>query len=142
MEDFSKYNEDFFLFLEAGFIAINQADEGSAVKLFKTCELLQPENTLPTIALGYMHIHKLELKEAEEIFKKVLEKEPDNEIAQTFLGIALSFSPKTLGEGSTLLKGSAKSATDHDVKKAAKSSLDFVERFIKQDSNSNTHKTN
>ena len=57
MEDLKKYEEDFFLFLEAGFIAINQADEDSAVKLFKTCELLQPENPLIKIGFGYLHLH-------------------------------------------------------------------------------------
>ena len=64
MEDLKKYEEDFFLFLEAGFIAINQADEDSAVKLLKTCELMQPENPLIKIGFGYLHLHKLELKQA------------------------------------------------------------------------------
>ena len=132
MENFSKYNEDFFLFLEAGFIALNQADEDSAIKLFKTCQLLQPENTLSEVAMGYMHIHKLELKKAEDVLKKVLEKEPENEMAKTFLGIALSFSSKTLDEGETLLKETAKECSDEDIKKSAKVSLDFVDRFVKQ----------
>ena len=63
MEDLSKYDDDFFLFLEAGFIAINQADEDAAVKLFKACELLRPENSLIKVGMGYMHLHKLELNE-------------------------------------------------------------------------------
>ena len=139
MENFSKYNEDFFLFLEAGFIAINQADEDSATKLFKTCKLLQPENTLPEVALGYMHIHKLELKEAKEIFNKVLEKEPEHEMAKAFLGIALSFSPKTLDEGESLLNETVKECSDNDVKKTAKVSLDFVKRFVKSQGKQHPH---
>ena len=87
-----------------------------------------------------MHIHKLELKEAEEIFKKVLEKDPENEMAKTFLGIALSFSQKTISEGEALLKESAKKASDDDIKKTAKVSLDFVERFVKSEAKRNPHK--
>ena len=91
MGDLSEYDEDFFLFLEAGFMAINQADEDAALKMFKACKLLRPENTLTTIGLGYLHLHKLELKAAIEYFRTILVQEPDNAMAQTFLGIALSY---------------------------------------------------
>ncbi|NGX51536.1 MAG: hypothetical protein K1060chlam2_01405, partial [Chlamydiae bacterium] len=93
MEDLSKYDDDFFLFLEAGFMAVNQADEDAAVKLFKACELLREENSLCKIGMGYMNLHKLELKTACQYFDEVLKKEPDNDMAQTFLGIAYALSP-------------------------------------------------
>ena len=131
MEDLSKYDHDFFLFLEAGFIAINQADEDAAVKLFKACELLRPENSLSRIGIGYMHLHKLELKAACQYFEEVLLKEPDNEMAQTFLGIALSLTPDQVAKGEKFLEKSAKSASDSHVKKVANTSLDFVEHFVK-----------
>ena len=51
MEDLSKYDEDFFLFLEAGFIAINQADE-DATKMFKACELSGLRTTYTKSAWG------------------------------------------------------------------------------------------
>ena len=54
MEDLSKYDEDFFLFLEGGFVAINQADENSAVKLFKACGQLRPENPMIKVGMGYL----------------------------------------------------------------------------------------
>ncbi|WP_420422054.1 tetratricopeptide repeat protein [Simkania sp.] len=132
MEDLKKYEEDFFLFLEAGFIAINQADEDSAVKLLKTCELMQPENPLIKIGFGYLHLHKLELKQACEYFEEVLRIDPGNEMATTFLGIALSLTPDKVSKGEQMLEKSAKDSSDSQVKKVANTTLDFVEQFVKK----------
>jgi predicted Zn-dependent protease len=132
MEDLSKYDEDFFLFLEAGFIAINQADEDAALKIFKACELLRPDNTLITVGLGYLHLHKLELRDAIKCFRTVTTKEPDNTMAQAFLGIALSLTPDQATEGKQVLEQAAKNSTDADVKKVANTTLDFVDEFVKK----------
>ncbi len=132
MEDLSKYDEDFFLFLEAGFIAINQADEDAAIKMFKACELLRPDNSLTTVGLGYLHLHKLELKTAIDYFRAVITKEPDNEMAQTFLGIALSLTPDQVTEGEKVLEKTAKNSSDSQVKKVANTTLDFVDEFVKK----------
>ncbi|MCB1085024.1 MAG: SctF chaperone SctG [Chlamydiia bacterium] len=132
MEDLSKYDEDFFLFLEAGFIAINQADEDAAVKMFKACELLRPDNSLIQLGMGYLHLHKLELKAAVKHFEDVIAKEPDNEMAQTFLGIALSLTPDQVAKGEKILKKTSKSASDAEVKKVSNTTLDFVEHFVKK----------
>ena len=132
MEDLKKYEEDFFLFLEAGFIAINHADEDSAVKLLKTCELLQPENPLIKIGFGYLHLHKLELKQACEYFEEVLRIDPGNEMATTFLGIALSLTPDKVSKGEQILEKSARDSSDSQVKKVANTTLDFVEQFVKK----------
>lgn len=132
MEDLKKYDEDFFLFLEAGFIAINQADEDAAVKMFKACEMLRPENTLTQVGMGYMHLHKLELKSAIQYFEDVLAKEPDNEMARTFLGIALSLTPDQASKGEEVLEKAAKGSADSHVKKVANTTLDFVEHFVKK----------
>lgn len=132
MEDLKKYDEDFFLFLEAGFIAINMAEEDSAVKLFKTCELLQPENPLIKIGFGYLHLHKLELKQACEYFEEVLRIEPGHEMATTFLGVAMSLTPDQVSKGEQILEKSAKNSSDTQVKKVANTTLDFVEQFVKK----------
>ncbi len=132
MEDLSKYDEDFFLFLEAGFIAINQADEDAALKMFKACELLRPENSLTTVGLGYLHLHKLELKVAIEHFRNVITKEPDNSMAQTFLGIALSLTPDQVTEGEKVLENAVKNSSDSQIKKVANTTLDFVDEFVKK----------
>jgi tetratricopeptide (TPR) repeat protein len=103
MSKLDQFKEDFVLLLEAGFIAVNQADEDSAIKLFKAAEQLQPKNILPTIGLGYLHLHKLELTSAIKMFKQALKIEPNNEMAKTFLGIAMTFSSSQLAEGEKLL---------------------------------------
>jgi predicted Zn-dependent protease len=132
MEDLAKYDKDFFLFLEAGFIAINQADEDAAQKMFKACQLLRPDNTLITVGLGYLHLHKLELKSAIQYFKEVIDKEPNNVMAQTFMGIAMSLTPDQVKEGEKILEKAAKNTTDADVKKVANTTLDFVDTFVKK----------
>ncbi|MCB1107524.1 MAG: SctF chaperone SctG [Chlamydiia bacterium] len=132
MEDLAKYDEDFFLFLEAGFIAINQADEDAAVKMFKACEMLRPENPLIKVGLGYLHLHKLELKIAIQYFEEVLSKEPDNELAKTFKGLAMTLTPDQVTEGEKVLEETMKSTKDSQVKKVANTSLEFVEQFVKK----------
>jgi tetratricopeptide (TPR) repeat protein len=132
MERLEKYKKDFILFLEAGFIAINQADEDSAIKLFKAAEILDPKNNLIKIGQGYLHLHKLELKQAIDVFEGVLKKEPGNEMAKTFLGIALSWTPTDTMKGEKLLTETTKSK-DEPIKKLSMTALDFVEKFIKKE---------
>lgn len=132
MTHLEKYKKDFFLFLEGGFIAINQADEDSAIKLFKAAEILDPKNSLIKIGLGYLHLHKLELKAAIDTFEAVLKKEPQNEMAKTFLGIALSWTPTDTMKGEKLLAETKKSK-DSSIKTLSKSALDFVDKFIKKE---------
>lgn len=127
-----KYKEDYIVFAEAGFIAINQADEDAAIKLFKAAELLDPDNALPKIGMGYMHLCKLELKQAAKIFQDILDKDPHNDMAKAFLGISLSLNPKELDHGEKVLMQTAKEAHDPMVKDLAKNALDFVEKFVKK----------
>lgn len=124
--------DDFVLFVEAGFIAINQADEDSALKLFRASELLSSESSLPQVGFGYLHLHKLELKQAIEIFEKVLAKEPDNEMARTLLGVALSFSPDKATQGEKMLSQAAQASSDPTIKRAANDAISFVDAFVKK----------
>jgi hypothetical protein len=126
-----EYKEDFILFLEAGFIAVNQADEDAAVKLFKASELLEPTNMLSRIGMGYLHLHKLELKQAIEDFEYVLQKEPNNSMAKAFLGICKTMTPREVLEGEKLLVEAEKSE-DKEVKKLSTVALDFVDKFVKK----------
>ena len=131
MPSWKKYKEDFILLLEAGFIAVNQADEDSARKLFKAAELLDPQNPLPKIGFGYLHLHKLELKQAITAFEEVLHKDPHNDMAKAFLGLAMSMQPSSLEKGEKLLEQTLHS-NDPMIKKLSDTSIDFVERFIKK----------
>lgn len=125
-----KYKEDFILLAEAGFIAVNQADEDAALKLFKAAELLDANNVLPKIGFGYLHLHKLELKQAVKCFEEVLEKDPHNDMAKAFMGLCLSMMPNTINKGEKILEQSLKSK-DPLIKQMAGSALDFVDKFVK-----------
>ena len=132
MADLNKFKDHFILLVEAGFIAVNQADEDAAVKLFKASQLLKPENTLPKVGLGYMHLCKLELKAACRMFEEVLAKEPENEMAKTFLGLSLSLTPNEVAKGEKILEESAKKSHDPQIKGLASTAIDFVEKFVKK----------
>ena len=131
-KNLEQYKEDFFLLLEGGFIAIKNADEDSALKLFRACELLNPESTFPNIGLGYMHLCKLELKQAAALFTKVIEKEPTNEMAKTFLGIVLSMNPTEMTKGEKILNETSSHSSDPELKKLSNIALNFVENHIKK----------
>ncbi|MCH9612001.1 MAG: hypothetical protein S4CHLAM102_04830 [Chlamydiia bacterium] len=130
-QSISNYKEDFILFVEAGFIAVKYADEDSALKLFKAAEILNEKSQLPKVGYGYLHMCKLELKQAALRFREVLEKEPDNTMAETFLGICLSWTPDQMTEGEKILEKNAKESDDTGIRGLAKSALDFVDRFVK-----------
>lgn len=127
-----KTKDQFLLLAEAGFIAINQADEDAAIKLFKASELLDPDNVLPRIGMGYMHLCKLELKQAAKIFEEILTKDPHNEMARAFLGLSLSLNPAEISKGEKVLEEAAHQSKDPMVKNLATSSLEFVEKFVKK----------
>lgn len=131
MANWKKYKEDFILMLEAGFIAVNQADEDAAVKLFRAAELLDPENVLPRVGRGYLHLHKLELKQACKAFEDVLHKEPKNEMAKAFLGLCTGMMPNQADKGEKILEQTTKSK-DPGIKQLAHTAIDFIEKFVKK----------
>jgi predicted TPR repeat methyltransferase len=130
--DLKQYKEHFITMVEAGFIAVNQADEDSALKLFKASELLAPDNVLPKIGMGYLHLCKLELKQACKIFDEVLAKDPNNEMAKAFLGLSFSLNPAELAKGEAILQETNQKAKDPMVKSLASSAMDFVQKFVKK----------
>jgi hypothetical protein len=133
---FKNCDKDYFLLLEAGFVAVNQTDEDSAMKLFMAAQALRPKNVFPEIGYGYMHMCKLELKQAEEMFTKVLEKEPMNEMAHSFLGICKSMIPGKTTEGEKILEKVDKSTKDTDIKELISRAHEFIDTFVKKESSS------
>ncbi len=127
-----KFKDDYITLVEAGFIAVNQADEDAAVKLFRAAGLLRPDNTFPQVGLGYLHLCKLELKEACRYFEEVLKKEPANEMAKAFLGLTLSLTPHKIDEGEKVLIAAAKEAKDPTVKQLAEDTIQFVEKYLRK----------
>lgn len=127
-----KYKDDFALLLEAGFIASNQADEDAAVKLFKASQVLNPDNQLPKIGFGYVHLLKLELKQATDRFEDVLKKEPMNYMAQALLGLSFALTTKEVAKGEKLLHEALTKTDDASVKNMASTALEFVEKYVKK----------
>lgn len=130
--DLNKYKPHFIVMVEAGFIAVNQADEDSAVKLFKAASLLDSKNLLPKIGIGYLHLCKLELKQACKLFDEILAEDPHNEMAKTFLGLSMSLNPAEVAKGEKILEESAQKTKDPMVKSLASSAIEFVEKFVKK----------
>jgi tetratricopeptide (TPR) repeat protein len=128
-----KYKEDFILLAEAGFIAVNMADEDAAIKLFRAAELLDTDNILPKLGRGYLHLHKMELKQAVKCFEEVLELDPKNDMAKAFMGLSLSMMPTSVTKGEKILEQTLKSK-DPMVKEMAGTAIDFVEKYIKKPS--------
>ncbi|NGX59409.1 MAG: hypothetical protein KR126chlam3_00560 [Chlamydiae bacterium] len=132
MADLQQFKDHFILLCEAGFIAVNQADEDAAMKLFKASEMLKPDNTLPMVGEGYLHLMKLELKQACRAFDEVIAIEPRNEMAKAFLGLSYALTATEVAKGEKILEDTAKTAEDKQVKKLADAALEFVEKFIKK----------
>lgn len=130
--DNQKYKHHFITMVEAGFIAVNQADEDSAIKLFKAASLLNPDHFLSKVGFGYLHLCKLELKQAVKYFNEVLEKDPENEMCKAFLGLSLSLNPSEVSQGEELLEETNKTAKDPMIKNLASSALNFVSKFVKK----------
>ncbi|HSX03507.1 MAG TPA: SctF chaperone SctG [Rhabdochlamydiaceae bacterium] len=132
MASLQKFKDHFFLLCEAGFVAVNQADEDAAVKLFRASALINPASTLPKIGMGYMHMMKLELKQAIKIFDEIMAIEPHNDMAKAFLGICYALTTSEVAKGEKILEQSAQKAEDPMIKKLAVTALDFVEKFVKK----------
>lgn len=127
-----KFKDSYILLVEAGFIAVNQQDEDAATKLFKAAQIVDPENILPQVGLGYMHLCKLELKAAVKLFENVLAKDPHNEMAKCFMGLSISLMPQEVAKGEKILEESAQKSKDPLIKNLAVSAIDFVEKFVKK----------
>ena len=132
MEHLKTFKEDIHDMLEAGFIAINQADEDSARQLFEASMLLDPENILCWIGKGYLALHKLDTKTATLMFEKALELEPNNQMAYTFLGFTKMFVPNKVAEGEKICHQALEKSDEPEVKEFAKSAIEFSETFIKK----------
>jgi hypothetical protein len=132
MGQLQKYQDDFVLLLESGFIAAGQTDEDAAVKLFRAAELLKPSHTLPKVGFGYLHLLKLELNQAAKRFEEVLKIEPGNEMARAMLGLSTALTVKEVDKGEKLLEQAMKKTDDDSIKAMASTAIEFIEKFVKK----------
>jgi Flp pilus assembly protein TadD len=132
MAQLQKYKDDFVLLLESGFIAASQTDEDAAVKLFRAAQLLQPENPLPKVGFGYIHLLKLELNQACKKFEEVLKVDPHNEMARAMLGLSTALTVKEADKGEKILEEAMHRTKDESVKNMASTAIEFVEKYVKK----------
>ncbi|MGR3973896.1 MAG: SctF chaperone SctG [Candidatus Rhabdochlamydia sp.] len=132
MSKLQLYKDDFILLLETGFIAAGKSDEDSALKLFKSAELLDPQNLLPKIGFGYVCLLKLELKKAVKHFEDILQIDPENRMAKTLLGLSFSLQAKEVAQGECILEEVLEETEDASIIKVATTTLEFIDKFVKK----------
>lgn len=128
----TELKEDFSLLIEAGFVAVKQLDETSAVRIFSAAQAISPLNTAPKLGLGYIALNKLELKEAARIFEEILQQEPENHLAQTFLGICFLLNKPKRKKGEKLIQEAMAKSTNPAIKNLGEISLDWAEKDLKK----------
>lgn len=135
MEDhkLDDFKEDFALLIEAGFVAVKQLDEISASRIFQAAQAMSPASTAPQIGLGYIALNKLEVKEATKIFEKVIQQEPDNYLAQTFLGICLLLNKPKRKKGEQIIREAMKNTTDPTIKNLGEISLEWAAKDLSKE---------
>ena len=122
------FRDDFALLIEAGFVAVKQLDEASATRLFRAAQLLNPDSPASAIGLGYIHLNKLEVEKAIQIFQQVLEREPDHLLAMTFLGLCYVLKKSKRGEGEALIKEAMANSEDSTVKHLCVVALEWLKK--------------
>jgi Tfp pilus assembly protein PilF len=132
-EKLKEFKEDFSLLIEAGFIAVKQLDETSASRIFNAAQVMSPHSTAPQLGLGYIALNKLELKEAQKIFESILKKEPENYLAQTFLGITFMLSKAKRKKGEKLVREAMEKSPDPTVKNLGQVSLEWMEKDLNKE---------
>lgn len=126
------FKDDFSLFIETGFIAVKQLDEISATRIFQAAQAISPNHTAPQIGLGFIALNKLEIKEATRIFESVIEKEPENYLAQSFLGMCFLLTKTKRKKGEKLIEEVMKKTDDETIVNLCKISLEWAEKDLKK----------
>lgn len=126
----TEFIDDFPLLIEAGFIAVKQLDEINATRIFNAAQAISPQSTAPQIGLGYIALNKLELKEAIHYFEGVLSKEPENWLAQTFLGICHLLNKAKRQDGEKLIREAMAKSDDPTVKSLGEISLEWADKDL------------
>lgn len=127
---FEAFKEDFALFIEAGFVAVKQLDEISAQRIFEAAQVLNPASAAPKIGFGYIALNKLEIKKASEIFEGIHSEDPDNHIAQTFLGICYLLNKSKRKKGEKLIQDAIEKTDDPSIKNLGKTALNWSEKDL------------
>ncbi|MGA8165229.1 MAG: SctF chaperone SctG [Waddliaceae bacterium] len=131
-ETIGELKEDFSLLIEAGFVAVKQLDAISSSRLFIAAQMISPQHTAPQIGLGYIALNQLNVKEATHIYEKIIKKEPENHLAQAFLGICYLLSKPKRKKGEKLIKQVIEESDDPTIKNLGEISLEWAEKDLKK----------
>lgn len=126
------FKEDFALFIEAGFVAVKQLDEIAARRLFKSAELLHPDNPASQLGLGYIALHKLQINEAVKIFEGILKKDKDHYLAQALLGICYMMSKNKMKKGEKLIMDAKAKSDNPTIKNLADVCMEWANSDLKK----------
>lgn len=129
-EKFTELKEDFSLLIEGGFVAVKQLDEVSALRIFYAAQALSPNHTAPKVGLGFIALNKLDIKQAAKIFEEVVTQEPDNNLAETFLGICFLLTKGKQKKGEKIIQEVMKKTTDPTIKNLGATSLQWAEKDL------------
>jgi predicted Zn-dependent protease len=95
--------------------------------------MISPDNTAPQVGLGYIALNKLEIKEATKIFEEVVKKEPENYLAQTFLGICFLLTKPKRQKGEKLIQEAIEKTGDPTIKNLGAISLEWADKDLKKE---------
>ncbi len=126
-----EFKDDFALFIEAGFIAVKQLDEIAARRLFRTAELLNPDNSASQLGLGYIELNKLQIGSATKIFEAILQKDPSHYLAQALLGICFLLTKNKRKKGEELILDAKAKSDEPSIHNLADVCLEWSEKELK-----------
>ncbi len=129
-EKIEELKEDFSLLIEAGFVAVKQLDAISSSRIFVAGQMISPGHTAPQIGLGYIALNQLNMKEATHIFEEINQKEPDNLLAKTFLGICYLLSKPKRKKGEKIIKDAIENTEDPTIKNLGEISLEWADKDL------------
>lgn len=129
-EKIEELKEDFSLLIEAGFVAVKQLDAISSSRIFVAGQMISPGHTAPQIGLGYIALNQLNMKEATHIFEEINQKEPENLLAQTFLGICYLLSKPKRKKGEKIIRESIAKTDDPTIKNLGEISLEWADKDL------------
>ncbi len=124
------FTDDYSLFIEAGFVAIKQADEIAARRLFKAAETLNPDNPSSQIGMGYIALNKLQITEATTIFESLLKKDSEHHLARALLGVAYLLTKDKKKRGEELILEAREKSDDPTIRHLAEVCLDWVQKDL------------
>lgn len=124
-----EFKDDYALLVEAGFVAVKQLDEINSTRLFCAAQLLDIHGTAPRVGLGYVALNKLDTKKAMGYFEDVLSVEPNNDLAQSFLGICYALLKKHK-KGEEMIKSVINKTDDPTIKNLGTISLEWIEKDL------------